>query len=299
MKINYLQEGGKNFESTQFGKIVSKRQDAIDTFNKKTQANIHSLRQNAQQRQIRNKAHKLTDIGRRITINQNFPVFAAEAEKAGIADLQDQLYKEEYFGNIPYEKAVDGFMGPLTQKATQRAKITVPQEPVDRLGRHTKECATFSNTWMRQNGLKASGDAYQVGNRYTPVINGYDAVPFFLPFATNKTIYNYDRKAADYVKQNLDTLKLKRGHMYPVNMYFIGSKHTKDFYRKALAEKTGTVGTHTGVLYNNGNQWMVAHNIHGTIHDDPVSNTLGGLSNPNKYGITAIFDAGKKSPKDE
>ena len=36
MKTNYLQEGGKNFESTQFGKIVSKRQDAIDTFNKKT-----------------------------------------------------------------------------------------------------------------------------------------------------------------------------------------------------------------------------------------------------------------------
>lgn len=37
---------------------------------------------------------------------------------------------------------------------------------------------------------------------------------------------------------------------------------------------------------------MVGHNIHGTIHDDPVTTTLGGRSNPNPYGITAVYDAG-------
>lgn len=32
---------------------------------------------------------------------------------------------------------------------------------------------------------------------------------------------------------------------------------------------------------------MVGHNIHGTILNNPVSEVLGGKSNPHKYGITA------------
>ena len=54
-------------------------------------------------------------------------------------------------------------------------------------------------------------------------------------------------------------------------------------------------GTHTGVLYNNGNQWMVGHNIHGVILNNPVSEVLGGKNNPHKYGITAVYDAGATS----
>lgn len=37
---------------------------------------------------------------------------------------------------------------------------------------------------------------------------------------------------------------------------------------------------------------MVGHNIHGTILNNPVSEVLGGKSNPHKYGITAVYDAG-------
>lgn len=33
---------------------------------------------------------------------------------------------------------------------------------------------------------------------------------------------------------------------------------------------------------------MVEHNIHGNIYKDTYDSVLGGRSNPNKYGITAI-----------
>ena len=51
---------------------------------------------------------------------------------------------------------------------------------------------------------------------------------------------------------------------------------------------------------------MVAHNISTDVHNEPVSEVLGGRSNPNKYGITAVYDAGaikghpdKKEPNKE
>lgn len=31
---------------------------------------------------------------------------------------------------------------------------------------------------MRNNGINAGGDAYQVGRHYSPVINGYDGIYF-------------------------------------------------------------------------------------------------------------------------
>ena len=144
---------------------------------------------------------------------------------------------------------------------------------------------------MRNNGIKAGGDAYQVGRHYSPVINGYDGINLQRG-VSNKQIMDYHRQAADKVQQNLDTLSLQKGHMYPVNMYYNTSPHMQEFYNKALDENTKTPGTHTGVLYNNGNQWMVGHNIHGTILNNPVSEVLGGKSNPHKYGITAVYDAG-------
>ena len=40
-----------------------------------------------------------------------------------IVALQDQLYNEGYFGDIPYEKAVDGIMGKMTTDALNRKKL--------------------------------------------------------------------------------------------------------------------------------------------------------------------------------
>lgn len=202
---------------------------------------------------------------------------------------------------------VDGDWGPISEQKwreyqakkkhpQQSSKsnfvgFQIPSTPVDRLGNKTEECATFSNTWMRNNGIDAGGDAYQVGRRYSPVINGYDGIDF-QKGVSNKQIMDYHRQAADKVQQDLDTLSLQKGHMYPVNMYYNTSPHMQEFYNKSLDENTKTPGTHTGVLYYDGNQWMVGHNIHGTILNNPVAEVLGGKSNPHKYGITAVYDAG-------
>lgn len=227
--------------------------------------------------------------------------FGAGYDPNRVRKMQQELVKAGY--NI----AVDGDWGPKSEQAWQDYQskknqpqqnsqnnfvgIQIPTIPVDRLGNKTLECATFSNTWMRNNGINAGGDAYQVGRRYVPVINGYNGINFQRG-ASNKQIMNYHRQAADKVQQNLDTLSLQKGHMYPVNMYYVTSPHMQEFYNKSLDENTKTPGTHTGVLYNNGNQWMVGHNIHGTILNNPVSEVLGGKSNPHKYGITAVYDAG-------
>lgn len=227
--------------------------------------------------------------------------FGAGYNPDRVRKLQQELVKAGY--NI----AVDGDWGPKSEQAWQDyqnkkkhsqlssksnfAGIQIPSTPVDRLGNKTLECATFSNTWMRNNGINAGGDAYQVGRRYVPVINGYDGINFQRNIS-NKQIMDYHRQAADKVQQNLDTLSLQKGHMYPVNMYYTTSPYMQEFYNKSLDENTRTPGTHTGVLYNNGNQWMVGHNIHGIISNNPVSEVLGGKSNPHKYGITAVYDAG-------
>lgn len=206
-----------------------------------------------------------------------------------------------------YKGAIDGDWGKNSQAAweaysAQQQKsaqtqqddfpgIQIPLVPVDRLGNITPQCATYTNTLMRSLGINARGDAYQVGHYYTPVVNGYDGINLQKGLS-NAQIMNQHRQAADNVMQNLDTLALQKNHIYPVNMYYNTSPYMQEFYNKAVDENTGTPGTHTGVLYNNGNQWMVGHNIHTNVHNEPVSEVLGGRSNPHKYGITAVYDAG-------
>lgn len=212
-----------------------------------------------------------------------------------VEKLQRQLADAEL-----YNSAIDGDWGPSTdsawtvysaQDSNNFPGIQISLIPVDRFGRITPECATYSNTLMRSLGLKASGHSYQVGSNYTPVINGYDGMSLF-PTLSETRIMDQHRQAADNVMHNLDTSLLRKNHLYPVNMYYAGSKHMRDFYNRAVMENTRTPGTHTGVLYNNTNQWMVAHNISTNVHNEPVSEVLGGRSNPNKYGITAVYDAG-------
>lgn len=199
-----------------------------------------------------------------------------------------------------YKDAIDGDWGENTQTAQEAYSafpgIQIPTVPVDRLGNITPECASYSNTFMRSLGLKADGHSYQVGSNYTPVINGYDNLNLSRGLSEAQ-IMDLHRQAADYVQRNLDTMVLRKTHIYPVNMYYNDSHHMEDYYNKALDENTGTPGTHTGMLYNNGNQWMVGHNISTNVHDEPVLTVLGGRSNPHKYGITAVYDAGAVTGK--
>lgn len=240
--------------------------------------------------QLISRTQKRWDTNRQQKIDKDRRLIA----KHGYGYDPDKIrQRQQELVKAGYKIAVDGDWGPQSKQAWQNytKDIQIPSTPVDRLGNKTLECATFSNTWMRNNGINAGGDAYQVGRHYSPVINGYDGI-HFQRGASRAQIMNYHREAADEVKKDLDTTILQKWHMYPVNMYYNTSPHMKEFYRKSLDENTQTPGTHTGVLYNNGNQWMVGHNIHGTILNNPVSDVLGGRSNPNKYGITAIYDAG-------
>ena len=284
-----------NFENSYLGNIIGAQRQKINDFTNSGLKRVRQMNkkatQGSKQLQIRRKQQNNYDARLRAK-------YGAMYDPNKVRQQQQELVKAGY--NI----AVDGDGGAKSKQAwndyqlkknqsqqSNFAGIQIPKTPVDRLGNRTLECATFSNTWMRNNGIKAGGDAYQVGRHYSPVINGYDGINLQRG-VSNKQIMDYHRQAADKVQQNLDTLSLQKGHMYPVNMYYNTSPHMQEFYNKALDENTKTPGTHTGVLYNNGNQWMVGHNIHGTILNNPVSEVLGGKSNPHKYGITAVYDAG-------
>ena len=275
---------------------LNKRQDAVDYLTTKA---VNQTRQMSKQAEAMAKAN----IAKKNKTNT-----ALTAKHGSMYDYTKvmQIQKQLKDAGL-YKGAIDGDWGKGTQAAwkaysAQQQKhaqtqqdnfpgIQIPMTPVDRLGNITPECATYSNTFMRSLGLDAKGDAYQVGRYYTPVVNGYDGMNLQRGLS-NAQIMNLHRQAADNVMQNLDTLALQKNHIYPVNMYYTTSPHMQEFYNKSLDENTGTPGTHTGMLYNNGNQWMVGHNIHTNVHDEPVSEVLGGRSNPHKYGITAVYDAG-------
>lgn len=165
----------------------------------------------------------------------------------------------------------------------------------DKAGNPTEECAKYTNAELLKQGIESYGNAYHILNQFRPTYNGYPkTLPNFEGDKTaadsTQTILNYHREASDNVKSNFDKSKLDPDQTYVVNMYYNASPHILDFYKDAVKDKTGTYGTHVGHLYYDKNlsDWVVEHNIHGNIYKDKFDSVLGGLSNPNKYGITAI-----------
>lgn len=270
---------------------LEKKQNAVNEFTTRAVNQVKQMSKNAEST-VRDNTTK---------DNQKQNAFVAKFgpvyDYKQVAKIQQSPLKEEGY----YEGNIDGDWGKDTEAAWQQYSnfqqginfpgIQIPLVPVDRLGRITPECATYSNTFMRSLGLKAEGHSYQVGSHYAPVINGYDNLDLSRGLSEGQ-IMDLHRQAADYVMRNLDTLSLRKSHIYPVNMYYYSSPHMVEYYEKALDENTGTPGTHTGILYNNGSQWMVGHNISTNVHNEPVSEVLGGRSNPHKYGVTAVYDAG-------
>ena len=165
----------------------------------------------------------------------------------------------------------------------------------DKAGNPTKECATYTNTELSKQGVESYGNAYHILNQFRSTYNGYPKdLPDFEGDKTaadsTQTILNYHRQAADNVRDNFDKSKLDPSQTYVVNMYYNTSPHILDFYKDAVDDKTGTYGTHVDHLYfdKDQNDWVVEHNIHGNVYKDTYDSVLGGRSNPNKYGITAI-----------
>lgn len=116
---------------------------------------------------------------------------------------------------------------------------------------------------------------------------------------SSRVIMDYHRKASDNVKNNFDIDDLDKDDVYVVNMYYNSSPHMVPFYNDAVENDTRNYGTHVGRAYwdEDKKDWFVEHNIHGDIYIDRMRDIMGGLSNPNPYGITAIYNATKPTVK--
>jgi hypothetical protein len=116
------------------------------------------------------------------------------------------------------------------------------------------------------------------------VMNGYDGISYDRNKYDANLAKQYNNQASEYIYKNFDSKTLDPNEVYLVNMYYQGSPYQEQAWKEAT---NNTIGTHTGNLYQDPKtgQWMVTHNIHGTVHNEPFVKIQG----PNrKYGITAI-----------
>ena len=171
----------------------------------------------------------------------------------------------------------------------------------DRHGDFTEECAAYVNGRLRKVGIYSSGHAYQIPAQFKTVLNGYSIlkIPNVLNLAFEQAfriVMDIHRKAADYIKANLDVNKLDPDKYYVVNMYYNTSKYMVEFYNNARWFGTRNYATHVGLVYYDRKEqaWVVDHNVHGNVHRDALVSVLGGRSNPFKYGVTTIYQVGKK-----
>lgn len=152
----------------------------------------------------------------------------------------------------------------------------------------TTQCAAWSNGLLRENGYMPYGNAWALGN-VDMLFNGFDSIP--RPESFDKTaVERYNHAASDNVYRNFDSKTLDKNKPYVVNMFYNDSPALEDAYNQGK----GVTGTHTGVLTweEPANRWMVTHNVHGTIHQEPFGKLQNGN---NQYGVTAVYAPRKEN----
>ena len=172
----------------------------------------------------------------------------------------------------------------------------------DRYGAYTEECAAYVNGCLKKIGIYSTGHSYQIPARFKVVLNGYASqkLPNIQGLSYSEAflkVIELHRKAADYIKANLDVNKLDPDKYYIVNMYYSTSQYMVQFYNESRWNKTNNHATHVGIVYydRKAQAWVVDHNIHGHVHRDALVSVLGGRSNPQKYGVTTIYQVVKKN----
>lgn len=146
---------------------------------------------------------------------------------------------------------------------------------------NTTECAQFSNETLRDEGYDTHGNAWNLKNAKL-IFNGYKGLN--KPRKYNvREVTNYNHQAAQNFLKNFDSKTLDPEQIYIVNMYVNNSPAQESAYNEG---RDSITSTHTGYLYNDGKDWNVVHNIHGTIHKDRFFNIQGSRG---KYGVTAIY----------
>lgn len=166
----------------------------------------------------------------------------------------------------------------------------------------TKECAEWANNSLRNHKDKKNrvlytydnigGDAWTrltSGKNSKMVYSGYEGVEYDPKVYSDALSNKRNWTAADRFLKEFDSKTLDKNKTYMVNMYYNSSPNKRKAWENAL---NGTTGTHTGNVYWNPetNSWRVAHNIHGTLHDDDFIQAQGS-KNKFGYGITAIAEA--------
>ena len=145
----------------------------------------------------------------------------------------------------------------------------------------TTECAAWSNGLLRDNGYLIYGNAWNLGN-VDKVFDGYDTLERPSKYDIN-SVMKYNHDASDRIYREFDSKTLDPKKNYVVNMYYNGSPQQERAYNEGR-----NTGTHTGTLTydDKAKRWMVTHNVHGTIHQEPFVQLQSGK---NKYGVTAIY----------
>lgn len=145
------------------------------------------------------------------------------------------------------------------------------------------QCAQWSNSLLRNNGYLINGNAWNLGNVDT-LFNGFEELE--KPKAYDRRIVeDYNHAAANNVYRNFDSKTLDTSRPYAVNMYYNDSPAQEEAFNNGK----GVTGTHTGILtYDEpSKQWLVTHNIHGRIYQEPFISLQSGKG---KYGVTAIYE---------
>ena len=112
-KINYFEPGGL-MRNPLLRQVEAQRQKNNEMGAELTKKAVQDVRNIKQRADVRKKA-TIKARKRNGILND-------------VVKLQDELYKQGYFGDIPYEKAVDGVWGKATQDAYSRSRLKQDKE---------------------------------------------------------------------------------------------------------------------------------------------------------------------------
>lgn len=219
----------------------------------------------------------------------------------GIWGKQTQAAHEQYTNN---NKKRNNTTPISRNNTTTTNKRTTNWRPEISAGGNcgTENCSRWANESLRNFKDNKNRILYRYadigGDAWTRLYSGENPKIIFSGYkddGTNKGAYSEAKsnqrnwEAADNFYKNFNSKTLDKNKVYLVNMYYNGSRKKREAWDNAL---NGTTGTHTGNVYWNPetNSWKVAHNVHGTLHDDDFI-SVQGSRNKYGYGITAIAEA--------
>ena len=177
---------------------------------------------------------------------------------------------------VPTHLNMDGQPIPWYQES--RAKKKYKSKSIGKYA--LKECAQYVNKYF---GIDKGGGSAWSHNYVTPYINGYEGIKQKNRHENNyENHLSYNLDAADNFKKKFDESMLDPKQAYVANMYYSGSPWD---YKARKDGNSFAQGTHTGVVVHNGKDWVVRHNFHGDILEDPLKDLIGTDYN---LGITSI-----------